>query len=418
MTLNDSDPDGDTLTLTIVSGPSHGGLGTPTGTYQVWYEAAPSYSGTDSFTYRICDRFNACDTATVTITVTNQTPTAKDDWYKATGGRVIGPFTQNDKDPDNDTLTLTITSAPSRGWLGTPTGTYTAWYEPEPGYSGVVFFTYRICDRFNACAWATVTINDDDANCGTASCNLKLGEPVNVSNGNMYLQQTDFQLPATGPSIDITRTYNSKSPHVNLFGTGWSTIYDEEIKPLGTGPLRLYLSDGRAIDLTFIGSGTFVPVQGDFQGKVLRNADSSFSLTFKDGNIHKFNKAGKLVWLKDQNNNQTTLNYDSSDKLTSVTDPFGRVLSFALDTNERVLSISDSLGTIATYTYGSSNELLSVTYGDNSQYQFTYVSSPNKELTSVTDALGNVLESHSYDSNGRLSHPKSTVASRSTLSTT
>jgi Bacterial Ig domain/Domain of unknown function (DUF6531) len=186
-------------------------LGTPSGTYTVWYEAAPGYSGTDSFTYRICDRFNACDTATVTVTIANQKPIAIDDSYKVTVGQFIGPLTRNDSDPDSDTLTLTITSAPLHGWLGTPGGTYTAWYEPQPGYSGSDSFTYRVCDRFNACAAATVTINDDDANAGTASCNINAGEPVNVSNGNMYVQQTDFQLPGIGPSIDIIRTYNSNS---------------------------------------------------------------------------------------------------------------------------------------------------------------------------------------------------------------
>src|SRR5205085_5556698 len=52
--------------------------------------------------------------------------------------------------------------------------------------------------------------------------------------------------------------------------------------------------------------------------------------------------------------------------------------------------------------YGGSQELLSVTYPDSSKYQFTYgYANSNLVLTSVSDALGNVLESHTYDSQGR-----------------
>ncbi|HKR23161.1 MAG TPA: RHS repeat-associated core domain-containing protein, partial [Pyrinomonadaceae bacterium] len=49
--------------------------------------------------------------------------------------------------------------------------------------------------------------------------------------------------------------------------------------------------------------------------------------------------------------------------------------------------------------YGANGELLTVTYPDNSQYVFAY--DGLFRLTSVKDALNNVLESHTYDSQGR-----------------
>src|SRR6185503_20096802 len=48
---------------------------------------------------------------------------------------------------------------------------------------------------------------------------------------------------------------------------------------------------------------------------------------------------------------------------------------------------------------GASNQLLSVTYADNSAFLFAY--DTNLRLTTVIDALGNIVESHSYDSAGR-----------------
>src|SRR6185369_5062979 len=82
-----------------------------------------------------------------------------------------------------------------------------------------------------------------------------------------------------------------------------------------------------------------------------------------------------------------------------IVDPFGRTLTVNTNANGQVTSISDSLGPIATYTYGGSNELLSVTYADNSAFNFSYDGSIR--LTSVTDALGNIVESHTYDNQGR-----------------
>jgi YD repeat-containing protein len=43
--------------------------------------------------------------------------------------------------------------------------------------------------------------------------------------------------------------------------------------------------------------------------------------------------------------------------------------------------------------------LLTATYADNSRFQFVY--DGNYRLTSVADALGNILESHTYDAQGR-----------------
>jgi len=79
---NDYDVDGDPLSVSIVSGPANGrATVNPDGT--ITYTPNPDFCGTDSFTYKACDPSGACDTATVTITVTcvNDAPVAQDDTY-------------------------------------------------------------------------------------------------------------------------------------------------------------------------------------------------------------------------------------------------------------------------------------------------------------------------------------------------
>jgi hypothetical protein len=54
VSLNDSDPDGDILTYSIVIGPSHGSLIlNPNGTYT--YTPELEYNGFDYVTYQACD---------------------------------------------------------------------------------------------------------------------------------------------------------------------------------------------------------------------------------------------------------------------------------------------------------------------------------------------------------------------------
>ena len=60
---------------------------------------------------------------------------------------------------------------------------------PLPG-SPCPLRRYESLTPVSLSAW--VYINDDDANAGGVSCKSKVGEPVNVTNGNMYLQQTDY----------------------------------------------------------------------------------------------------------------------------------------------------------------------------------------------------------------------------------
>jgi RHS repeat-associated protein len=228
-------------------------------------------------------------------------------------------------------------------------------------------------------------------NAGVTSCNANVGRPVNVMNGNVYLQQSDFQLPSSVGGIGITRTYNSISQDIGLFGRGWTTDFDERVATDANNQLELTLPDGKLV--------TFATP--DFFGQIIKNGNGTYTVTFKDGRVHQFDVAGKLVSMTDLNGNQTVLAYDGTGRLTTVTDPFGRVLTVTTNSSGRVLSISDSMGTIATYTY-TSDRLLSVTYADNSAFQFSYTSIPGGfGLTSVTDALGNIIEQHDYDAQGR-----------------
>src|SRR5262249_41529701 len=65
---NDSDPDGDPLTVSEFTQPDHGTVTAgPGGTLS--YTPATGYGGTDTFDYTVSDGYGGTDTVTVTVTV-------------------------------------------------------------------------------------------------------------------------------------------------------------------------------------------------------------------------------------------------------------------------------------------------------------------------------------------------------------
>jgi RHS repeat-associated protein len=238
------------------------------------------------------------------------------------------------------------------------------------------------------------------------------GRPVSVTNGNMWLEQNDYNLPGVGENIKIHRFYNSLRQRSGMFGFGWSSDYDEAIPNYNnTDYVTLDTGTGRGFYFANIGNNVFQSASVDFYGQIVKNSDNTFTLTFKDGRVHKFSSVGKLLWQKDRNGNQTTLSYNQNGHLTGVTEAFGRTLTITpYDSSSPhyglVHYISDSLGTIATYDYDPNNPswLKTVTYNDGSKYQFEYdtTSASGKTLLkTVKDALGNILETHDYDGSGR-----------------
>lgn len=74
---NDTDVNGDTLTTTIISGPTSGGTAIVLGGDSISYDPPASFCGEDTIIYQVCDPGPLCDTDTVFITVTDAVaPTA------------------------------------------------------------------------------------------------------------------------------------------------------------------------------------------------------------------------------------------------------------------------------------------------------------------------------------------------------
>jgi VCBS repeat-containing protein len=160
---NDSDVEGNPLSVALATGPSNGSLVlNPDGTFT--YTPDADFSGSDVFTYTVSDGNGGTDTATVVINVTpvNDAPVASNDSYSVAedgvltvgGAGVLG----NDGDVEGDALTASLVSGPSNGTLTlNADGTFT--YTPNANFNGTDSFTYVANDGLANSAPATVTIS-------------------------------------------------------------------------------------------------------------------------------------------------------------------------------------------------------------------------------------------------------------------
>jgi VCBS repeat-containing protein len=174
---NDTDPENNALTATLVASPGHGSVALNSDGSFV-YTPTSGFIGTDTFTYKASDGTNQSNVATVTITVANnQPPTANNDIYAATKNLglsipAVNGVLKNDTDPESQSLTASIVTQPGHGTVTLNSdGSFS--YTPTADFTGTDTFTYKASDGTNQSNVATVTLNVSSSN-----------SPPNVSNDN------------------------------------------------------------------------------------------------------------------------------------------------------------------------------------------------------------------------------------------
>ncbi|MES9994047.1 MAG: retention module-containing protein, partial [Candidatus Thiodiazotropha sp.] len=159
---NDSDPDGDTLSVLSVTQGSNGSVAIDPVSGNPVYTPNADFNGTDTFTYTVDDGNGGTDTATVTVTVgaVNDAPVAADD---AIGTDEDTPVTvdvlPNDSDPDGDTLSVLSVTQGSNGSVAIDPVSGNPVYTPNPDFNGTDTFTYTVDDGNGGTDTATVTVN-------------------------------------------------------------------------------------------------------------------------------------------------------------------------------------------------------------------------------------------------------------------
>ncbi|MFO0869322.1 MAG: Ig-like domain-containing protein [Pirellulales bacterium] len=246
---NDTDAEGNNLTASVVTQPTHGSvMFSSDGSFV--YNPQAGYSGPDSFTYTANDGNSTSSPATVALTVIplNSAPVANNDTYSVATGGVLTVTTalgvlNNDTDVDANTLTATLVNAPTHGTLTlNSNGSFT--YTPTAGYSGADSFTYTAGD-------------------GTATSNVAtVGLTVTATNA-APVANPDTYSTTTGQALTVTNTTGVLANDTDANGNPLTAV-------LVTSPTN------GTVSLSANGSFTYTPNSG-FTGT------DSFSYKANDG---------------------------------------------------------------------------------------------------------------------------------------
>jgi hypothetical protein len=203
---NDTDPDGDGLSVTLANVSGLRGSLVPYADGRFRFTAQAGFLGDTSFTYTATDGRGGYDQGTVTITVYNSVPMAGDDTYVARPGRTLDiaapGLLANDSDGDGDALAITVANVSGlRGSL-VPYADGRFRFTPEAGFLGATSFTYTATDGRGGYDTATVTI--DVANSGPSANDdeytVHVGTVLDIVAPGLLANDTD----ADGDALAIT----------------------------------------------------------------------------------------------------------------------------------------------------------------------------------------------------------------------
>ncbi len=211
-------------------------------------------------------------------------------------------------------------------------------------------------------------------NCGCVR--RTAGDPVDTATGYFGESFTDLSTPGLGEALNVSRTYSSSladpagpagSGAVNgAFGHGWTFNYGMSAATSGS-TVTIRQEDGSTVPFTADGSGNYTASAPRFDATLVksgttyvftRHAADQFTFDVTTGRLTKISDpAGRAA----SPQYATTLAYDASNNLHTVTDPGGRAYTFTW-TGTHITKVTTAASQEIDYVYNASGNLTDV-YG-------------------------------------------------------
>ncbi|MBI1915389.1 MAG: tandem-95 repeat protein [Planctomycetes bacterium] len=185
---DDSDVDGDSLTVASLTSAAHGTV-VLNADNTLTYTPAVNYFSGDSFDYTVSDGHGGSATATVSITVppVNDAPVSQ---YESltTAEDTLARGSVAATDADGDVLSYSVVSGPAHGSLAfNPDGSFS--YVPAPDFSGSDSFTFQAHD------------GQADSNVATVSISVTAVDDAAVAVNDHFLTDEDTPLTVAAPGV-------------------------------------------------------------------------------------------------------------------------------------------------------------------------------------------------------------------------
>ncbi|HBZ41644.1 MAG TPA: hypothetical protein DEO50_07075, partial [Erysipelotrichaceae bacterium] len=214
---------------------------------------------------------------------------------------------------------------------------------------------------------------------------------TNDYNGNLVFIRQDTVSSGNMMPVSVSHVYNLNDRATNIgYGNGWRLNYTQQAgtETIGTTTYYYWIDeDGTKHYFAYDSVKQKYMDEAGTQLWMVKNADTSYTMTDAQNNISKFNTAGKLYEIQNSDGKKITLTYNAAGQLWKITDASSRVTTLLYGTSN----------------CGSGNACLSsITGVDGRVTNYTY---SGLQLTSVTevfdaDPAHNKVSTYTYDGTG------------------
>ncbi len=242
---------------------------------------------------------------------------------------------------------------------------------------------------------------------GQCSCN----DPIDVGSGNVFEEVTDYTTAGQN-RLQFTRYYNSRITYgattlASTLGGGWRSNFDRYLQ-ITAASITAERADGQQVVFTKVGGRWVTDTDVDL---TLTSSGPGFTLTDSDDTVETYQEISAteavVVSIQARGGYTQTLQWAGT-QLQSVTDSYGRMLSFAYQAG-LLQTVQTPDNTTLNYGYDSSglnpgvnDQLISVTYptSPTTSITYRYIGLPFV-LTNEIDEDGNGFRTWTYDGEGR-----------------
>lgn len=250
----DVDVPAQTLTRSVVSGPSNGTLGTVGST--VVYTPTENYVGSDSFTFKVNDGSADSNVSTINIAVNDDAPVLGAIGDKTGNELVALTFTASATDPnEGDTLVYSLVGAPVGATIDSGTGAF-SWTPAEDQGPAEYAFSVNVTDGAITDS-ETITVTVSEVNSAPVPVSLTGEDKVSATEDtvkDITLSANDSDVPTqtltyalgalpTHGTVTIEGVTVTYTPNLNYYGNDsfTFTVTDGVVEPV-TGTVDIYVN--------------------------------------------------------------------------------------------------------------------------------------------------------------------------------
>ncbi|MFI1726772.1 RHS repeat-associated core domain-containing protein [Streptomyces sp. NPDC020489] len=237
---------------------------------------------------------------------------------------------------------------------------------------------------------------------------------VNLSNGNLMLAATDFDIAGVGHKLQLARTYNSLEAPWGKVSQRWWQGYERYLQ-VNDGEVDVFDATGDLLRFTAKTGGYTTPT--GYSKDLTKNADGTYTLTDrKSGSRDTYDANGTLTKVSDKNKGTITVEqHDETGehkgfKLTETRsgrwidlvktypnqwqakDHTGRTAVFDLDPSGYLAKVTDTAGKATAYGYDGDGRVTKVTTPEGTVTVFTY--DDHNRVTSMLRATESTSSGH------------------------